>query len=85
MCWDRPIPGFFCAPHPVSPDLWHIGVSIASTGLCLDWLASILEISVQEAVNLAEEAPPGSKGLVFSAPLDRGEILIIRRGSRRLP
>ncbi len=82
MCWDRPIPGFFCAPHPVSPDLWHIGVSIASTGLCLDWLASILEISVQEAVNLAEEAPPGSKGLVFLPHLteERSSLFAGARG-----
>ena len=65
LCWDKPLPGFFCAPHPVSAGLWHVGVSIASTGLCLDWLASILGVSVQEAVDLARESPPGSNGLVF--------------------
>lgn len=66
----------------MSPDLWHIGVSIASTGLCLDWLASILEISIQEAVNLADEAPPGSKGLAFLPHLteERSSLFAGARG-----
>jgi len=67
LCWDKKIydPRFFCAPHPVSPENWHLGGTIATTGKSLEWLGSLMGLTARKIDLLAKESPPGSNGLVF--------------------
>lgn len=67
LCWDRRIdrPGIYCAPHPVAAGLWHSGVTIPSTGCSFMWLSRITGFSPADLTPLAEQSPPGSRGLVF--------------------
>lgn len=65
LCWDAPIGGFYTAPHPIDRALWHTGASLSTTGLSMEWMASLLSKHPWELAAEAETAPPGSGGLVF--------------------
>ncbi len=65
LCWSSPIRGFYTAPHPVARDMWHTGATLSTTGLSLEWLASITSKDAGELALEAELAPPGSRGLIF--------------------
>lgn len=65
LCWDAPIDGFYTAPHPLDRTLWHTGASLSTTGLSMEWMASLVSKHPWELVVEAEIASPGSSGLVF--------------------
>ncbi|MCX8206717.1 MAG: FGGY family carbohydrate kinase [Methanothrix sp.] len=71
LCWDAPIDGFYTAPHPLDRTLWHTGASLSTTGLSMEWMASLVSKQPWELVAEAEIAPPGSGGLIFLPYLSR--------------
>ncbi|HOK58736.1 MAG TPA: FGGY family carbohydrate kinase [Methanothrix sp.] len=65
LCWDAPIEGFYTAPHPLDGALWHTGASLSTTGLSMEWMASLVSKHPWELAEEAEISPPGSGGLTF--------------------
>ncbi|MCQ8904001.1 MAG: FGGY family carbohydrate kinase [Methanothrix sp.] len=65
LCWDAPVEGFYTAPHPLDGSLWHTGASLSTTGMSMEWVASLVSKHPWELAAEAEIAPPGSGGLIF--------------------
>ena len=77
LCWDREIRDdrLYSAPHPVAPEMWHLSGTIPTTGKSLEWIGSIIgEPDSEKLTKIAEDSPPGSRGVVFLPYLagDRG-------------
>ncbi len=68
LCWD-PVPGAWTPPpnaYPEPPGRRYLGAAISSSGLALDWLASLFGAHDLEALLVhAAEAPAGSDGLLL--------------------
>ncbi|WP_369424831.1 xylulokinase [Methanothrix sp.] len=81
LCWDAPIDGFYTAPHPLDKALWHTGASLSTTGLSMEWMASLVSKHPSELAAEAEMAPPGSGGLTFLPYLSRERHSISAAGA----
>jgi xylulokinase len=57
--------GFYTALHPISDGMHHIGASISTTGLTIEWLCSLTGRTAQQLAKMAEDVPLGSSGLRF--------------------
>jgi xylulokinase len=68
LCWD-PVPGVWAPPpntYPEPPGRRYLGAAISSSGLALDWLASLLGVHDLETLLLpAADVPAGSDGLLL--------------------
>jgi xylulokinase len=68
LCWD-PVPGAWAPPpgaYPEPPGRRYLGAAISSSGLALDWLASLFAVhSLDALLEAAGDVPPGAEGLVL--------------------
>ena len=68
LCWD-PAPSAWAPPpdtYPEPPDLRYLGATIASSGMALDWLASLFGVHDYDRwLSHAATIPPGADGLVL--------------------
>jgi len=68
LCWD-PVPGAWAPPpdaYPEPPGRRYLGTAISSSGLALDWLASLFGVHDLESLLIpAAEVPAGSDGLLL--------------------
>ncbi len=68
LCWDS-VPGAWAPPpntYPEPPGRRYLGATISSSGLALDWLASILGAHDLETLLVhAADVPAGSDGLLL--------------------
>jgi xylulokinase len=68
LCWD-PVPGAWAPPpgtYPEPPGRRYLGATISSSGLALDWLASLFGTHEYGALlDGAATVPPGSDGLLL--------------------
>jgi xylulokinase len=68
LCWD-PLPGAWAPPpgaYPEPPGLRYLGATISSSGLALDWLASLFGVRAYEPwLEQAAAVPPGADGLLL--------------------
>lgn len=81
LCWDAPIEGFYTAPHPLDRSLWHTGATLSTTGLSMEWVASLVSKHPWELAAEAEIAPPGSCGLIFLPYMSRERHSISAMGA----
>lgn len=84
LCWD-PVPGTWAPPphtYPEPPGLRFLGATIASSGLVVDWLASLCGRQLDDAwLEQAAAAPRGAGGLVL-LPYLSGVYLPYTAGDR---
>jgi xylulokinase len=68
LCWD-PVPGAWAPPpdtYPEPPGLRYLGATIASSGLVVDWLASLCGLREYDGwLEQAAAVPTGAEGLVL--------------------
>jgi xylulokinase len=68
LCWD-PVPGAWSPPpntYPEPPGRRYLGAAISSSGLALDWLASLFGAHDLETLLVhAADVPAGSDGLLL--------------------
>lgn len=68
LCWD-PLPGVWAPPpgaYPEPPGLRYLGAAVSSSGLALDWLASLFGVRDYDRwLRQAGAVPVGADGLVL--------------------